>query len=274
MTTRTVLPVFLGIPLLLSSLAGCQPQDGLTADEAAQAKDEMQIGTASQALTSKSVEITTHFTIGGAVEQAADELRQFYQSQWACADVQLSGHTLTVEYGAHGVCPFNSYQQITGTHTVTITKNDASEVIVDHQWTNLSNGVVEVSGTAHVTWNKTDPSRRVQHDLTWTRIADGRTGEGTGDIVQKPLANGGIAEGFTEDGSRSWTGRRGHWDLAIDQLELHWEDPLPRAGSLTLETPFDKTVSMSFALVRTGTIRVTLVGPRGGTFSFNVTTSG
>jgi len=266
----TIRKSFSLVPVLVCSLAGCQPQQGLTAEEASQAKEEMQIGTESQALTSKSVEITTHFTIGGAVEQAADELRQFYQSQWACADVQLSGHTLTVQYGAHGDCPFNSYEKITGTHTVTITKNDQAQVIVDHQWTNLSNGVVEVSGTAEVTWSQADPSRRVQHDLTWTRLSDHRTGVGKGDIVQRPLAAG-IAEGFSEDGSRSWDGKSGHWNLSIDALEVHWEDPLPRAGTLTLDTPFDKTVSVSFEPVSAGKIRVTLVGPRGGTFSYTVT---
>src|SRR4051794_12300298 len=96
------------VPALLASFVGCNRQQGLTSEEANEAKEELQLGTASQALTSKSIEITTNFTIGGAVEKAADELRQFYQSQWACADVQLSGHTLTVEYGAHGICPYNN----------------------------------------------------------------------------------------------------------------------------------------------------------------------
>ena len=52
---------------------------------------------------------------------------------------------------------------------------------------------------------------------------------------------------------------------------MHWSDPVPRSGSLSLATPFNKNVSVSFAPVKAGTIRVTLVGPRGGTFSFTVT---
>ena len=148
----------------------------------------------SQALTSKSVEITTNFTIGGAVEQAASELRQFYASQWACADVQLAGNTLTVEYGAHGVCPYNSTSRFAlkrSRHARgrLITKNEASEVVVDHEWTNLSNGVVEVNGTAEVTWSATDKTRHVTHDLSWTRLADQRTGAAApATYVQKPLA--------------------------------------------------------------------------------------
>jgi hypothetical protein len=246
---------------LAGSVGGCRREEGLTTEEAAQAKEELQIGSTSQALTTQTVEIGTHFTIGGAVEKAAGELRDFIQSQKSCADVQLAGHTLTIVYGAHGDCPFNSHQKITGTHEITVSKNDDSEVVVDHVWTDLSNGDVTVSGTAHVTWNLADPSRHVQHDLKWSRT-DGRTGEGTGDRVQKPL-NGDLAVGFTEDGERTWDGARGHWDLAIAGLQMRWEDPIPQAGTLTLDTPFNKTVSVAFARKDATTIHMTFEGPRG-----------
>jgi hypothetical protein len=255
-------------PGLLLALVGCRPQEGLTAEQAAEAKDEMQTETQTEALTSKPVEISTNFTIGGAAQQAATELQAFIKSQWACAEATISGNTLTVQYGVHGSCAFNSYQSFSGTEQVTITKNDASDVEVDHVWTNLSNGVVEVSGTAHVTWNLADPSRHIQHDLHWTRISDGRTGEGKGDRVQKPL-DGDLTVGFTEQGDRSWTGKSGTWSLAEDGLQMRWEDPVPQAGSVTLDTPFDKTVSVAFARVNTSTIKVTLEGPRGD-FSFDV----
>jgi hypothetical protein len=258
MTTKTLCL----IPVLLMSVAGCRRDEGLTAEEAAQARDELEVGSTSQALTSQTVEIATHFTIGDAVEQAAANLHDFIQSQKACADVQLAGHTLTVVYGAHGSCPFNSHESITGTHEITVSKNENSEVIVDHVWTDLSNGKVQVSGTAHVTWNLADPSRHVQHHLKWTRLADGRTGEGTGDRIQTPL-NGDLAVGFTESGERTWDGKRGHWDLTIDGLEMRWEDPIPQAGVLTLDTPFNKTVSVAFARKDESTIHMTFEGPRG-----------
>ena len=249
------------IPVLLLSLTGCRRDQGLTAEEAAQARDELEVGSTSHALTSQTVEVGTHFTIGGVVEKAATELRDFIQSQKACADVALSGHTLTVVYGAHGDCPFNSHEKITGTDEITVSKNENSEVVVDHVWTDLSNGNVTVSGTAHVTWNLQDPSRHVQHDLKWTR-RDGRTGEGPGDRIQKPL-NGDLTVGFTEDGERTWDGKRGHWDLTIDGLEMRWEDPIPQAGTLTLDTPFNKTVSVAFARKDESTIHMTFEGPRG-----------
>jgi hypothetical protein len=252
------------VPLILLSMSGCRPQEGLTSQEASTASEELKVESQSQALTSSTVELSTNFTIGGAVEQAADELRSFIQSQISCADVTLSGHTLTVEYGARSGCQFHG-QTITGEHEITISKNDADDVVVDHVWTDLSNGKVKVSGTAEVTWSTSDVSRHVVHDLKWTRLSDGREGEGHGDRTQRPLPDsmGGLSTGFTETGTRSWDGKAGHWDLTINKLDMRWIDPLPESGELTLDTPFDKTVSASFTRPNATTIRVTLEGPRG-----------
>jgi hypothetical protein len=258
------------VPVLLLALAGCKRQETLTSAEAQEALEEMQTDTTSQALTSGTVEITTKFTIGDAVEKAAADLRAFIASQLPCADVTLSGHTLTVEYGVNGVCTFNG-NQFTGTHTVSISKNDSDQVLVDHTWDGLSNGKVRVDGTATVTWDVDglkDFTRHVVHDVKWTRLSNGRTGEGTGDRVQKSL-NGDITIGFTEDGQRTWDGKRGHWGLDISDIEVRWSDPVPQAGSLTLDTPFDKTVAASFDRVDDSTIKVTLQGPN-RSFDFNV----
>src|SRR5260221_2668256 len=253
------------IPFLLLSAIGCKAQEGLTSAEAAQASDELSIQSQSQALTSSTVELGTNFTIGGAVEKAASELKTFIQSQLSCADVSLSGHTLTVQYGATGgSCAFRGHT-ITGTKEITISRNDSNDVVVDHVWTDLSNGEVELSGTAEVTWSRSDVSRHIVHDLKWTRLSDGRAGEGKGDRTQRPLpdSEGGLSAGFTETGHRSWDGKAGHWSLEIDHLDMRWVDPLPQTGSLTLETPFHKTVSASFSRPDATTIRVTLEGPRG-----------
>ena len=147
-----------------------------------------------------------------------------------------------------------------------------NEVIVDHVWTKLSNGVVELDGTAHVTWNFDDKTRHVVHDVKWTQLASGRTGEGSGDRTQTPLA-GGISEGIQIDGSRTWTGQRGTWDLGIDGVQVRWSDPVPQAGTYALSTPYDKSVSMSFARVDDDTIKVTVAGPQ-REFSFTVSKAG
>lgn len=258
--------------LPLVALTGClrQPDQGLTGTEAAQAKDELEVASTSQAMVTKTVEITTNFTIGQAVQNAAQQLQSFMQSQWACASTQISGSTLTIQYGVNGNCPYNGHQSITGTQTITITKNDNALVTVNHTWTKLSNGDVELDGTATVTWTLTDPSRHVTHDLTWTHLATGRTGHGTGDRIQRPL-NGDLSIGFTESGERTWDGKLGHWHLLIDHLEMRWQDPLPQAGSLTLDTPWDKTITATFSRVDSNTIHLELSAPK-GSIGFDVST--
>jgi len=253
-------------------LTGCPKQGELTAAEAQESLQQASAASQAENLAAANVDISSNFTIGGARESAAAELKTFVNSQLPCAEVTLSNATLTIQYGAHpGNCQYRGHQ-FAGTSAVTVSKNDMNEVAVDHVWTHLSNGLVELDGTAHVTWSFSDQTRHVVHDVKWTHIASGRTGQGTGDRVQKPLA-GGLAQGIQIDGSRSWTGPRGTWDLAIDGVQMRWSDPVPQAGSYSLSTPFDKTVSMSFSRVDDDTIKVTVAGPKHD-FSFTVSKAG
>lgn len=254
------------IPLVaLVALTGCG--QALTREEANEALEESQLSTQALNLTGSTVEISTNFKIGDAVEAAATELRSFYASQLPCAEVTVTQGSLRVEYGVNGTCLYKG-QRFSGTHQVTISKNDQDEVIVDHVWEDLANAQVEVSGTATVTWNFADPSRHVVHHLDWTRLSDGRTGTGTGDRVQKPLS-GGLFEGISIDGNRTWDGAAGHWDLDIDQAQIRWIDPVPQAGTYTLETPYDKAIALSFERLDSTTIKVTVTGPN-KSFDFTV----
>jgi len=253
-------------------LAGCPNEDALTAAEAQESLQQATAASQAENLASVSVDISTNFTIGDALDQAATELKAFVTSQLPCAEVTLDGPTLTVEYGVNpGNCAYRGHE-FSGTSAITVTKNDRSEVVVDHVWTGLSNGSVRLDGTAHVTWNFADQTRHVVHDVEWTQLASGRTGRGTGDRTQKPLG-GGIVQGIEIDGTRSWTGARGTWDLAIDAVQMRWSDPVPQAGRYSLSTPFDKSVSMSFSRVDDDTIQVTVAGPK-REFSFTVSKAG
>ena len=179
---------------------------------------------------------------------------------------------LSIEYGANsGSCTYNGHTY-SGKHTVQIEKNEDSGVLVKHTWEDLSNSVVTVSGTAEVTWSRQDRSRHVIHELTWTRLSDGRQGTGNGDRLQTAL-DGGILEGIRVDGTRSWKGQSGQWDTAINSVEMRWVDPVPQSGSYTLSTPYDKSMSMAFERVDEDTIRVTVSGTR-RSFSFLVSKAG
>lgn len=259
----------LALPVVLSA---CPKKDELTFAQAQESLQEASASSQAENLAAASVDLSTHFTIGGAAENAAGELKAFLNSQMPCAEVTLENATLTVEYGVNpGNCTYRGHS-FTGSSSVTLTRNATNEVVVDHVWRGLSNGVIQLDGTAQVTWNFQDTTRHVVHDLKWTHLASGRTGQGTGDRLQRPLA-GGISEGFQIDGSRSWTGQRGTWDLGINGVQVRWADPVPEAGSYSLSTPYDKTVSMSFARVDGDTIRVTVSGPKRD-FSFTVSKAG
>jgi hypothetical protein len=251
---------------LAANVVGCQ--DGLTVAEAREALNEATISSQAGDLTAASIDITTSFTIGQAVTAAANELRTFIQTQLPCADVQLMNATLTITYGAKaGMCFYRGHQ-FSGKTQVTVTKDDMGDVIVDHVWTDFSNGLVKVSGTAHVTWSLPNASRRVKHELTWTRISDNRTGKGSGDRTQTALPEG-IAVGMQVDGSRAWDGPAGHWDLSIQGVQMRWADPVPQAGKYTLVTPKGKSAAMSFSRVDADSIQVVVTSGR-ATFRFTV----
>ncbi len=262
------------IAIVVAALPGCRQEnkEPLTTGEALHALEEASISSQAASVMSGSIEITTDFTIGGAVEQAAEEIRDYVTSQLPCAEITLTGNTLTVEYGVNaGNCTFRGHT-FSGSHAITVARNDMGEVVVDHVWEELSNGVVSVTGDATVTWSFEDKTRHVEHELTWTRLSDGRQGVGRGDRTQRPL-DGGLTEGFEVDGERSWEGERGTWELDIDGVQMRWIDPVPQSGTYTLVTPNDKTLAMSFDRIDEDSIRVTIENGR-RTFSFNVNRAG
>ena len=129
---------------------------------------------------------------------------------------------------------------------------------------------VTVTGTAMVTWSFDDPSRHVVHELTWTRLSDGRQGTGSGDRTQRPLEEG-LLTGFSVDGSRTWEGESGTWTLDIDGVEMRWVDAVPQRGSYTLTTPAAKMLSLSFERASATAIGVTITnGAR--SYDFEVVT--
>ena len=271
MRTRLALVGVITGALLLAGCPKKESDDPLTLAEAKEAVEESTLSDQAFSVVNGTVEISTNFTIGQAVEVAAEQLRDFIASQLPCAEITLAKATLSVEYGANpGNCTYHGHTY-SGVHTVMVSSADG-DVSVRHTWSDLSNGVVSVSGSADVTWSLQDESRHVKHELTWTRLSDGRQGVGSGDRTQTALA-GGIAEGIRVDGARTWEGKSGRWDTSINDVEMRWVDPVPQSGSYVLATPFDKSLSMGFERVDEDTIKVTLASG-GKSFSFNVNKAG
>lgn len=266
------LTAVLALPVLV--LTGCprDRDDALTLGEATAALEQASDAGQAEGLTAASVDVSTSFTIGKAVDQAAVELETFIGAQLPCADVTLEDATLTVVYGAkRGNCSYRGHT-FAGTHVIAIERNDATQVDVHHEWIGLSNGVVSLDGTADVTWNLADKTRRVRHTSQWKHSKSGRTGQGSGDRVQS-LLPAGLSEGIQVDGERTWEGERGRWELTIDGVQMRWTDPVPQAGSYALTTPFDKSLSMAFHRVDDDTIQVMVSGPR-RSFTFDVSKAG
>ena len=247
-------------------------EDALTLAEASQALEETTLESQAQALTSDTIEISTNFTIGQAARDAAAELREFIETELPCAQLTLENATLTVDYGVEGDSCLYHGKRITGQSRVSVAKNEQEDVVVEHTWTDLSNGIVEVDGHATVTYTLDDPSRHVVHELTIVRLRDGWKLESEGDRTQRPL-EGGIIEGFQVDGTRAWSSRRGDWSLAIDDVEMRWVDPVPQAGTYKLVTPENKELKLAFERKDEDTITVTLAGPK-REFVFDVSQTG
>jgi hypothetical protein len=244
-------------------------QEALTRDEAVAALEESSLDAQAGALTLAPIEVGTNFTIGSAVEQAASELRAFAAAEIPCARIGVEAGTVTTVWGSSGECTYRG-ASYSGTSQMIVRRADATTLEVDHTFTDLSNGKVKVSGTAHVTWSGAEHSRHVVHELTWTRLSDGRTGHGTGDRTQTLVDPAvGLAAGVRIDGNRHWSGAGGEWDLAITGVQARPSDPVPEAGAYQLTTPGNKSISLSFARRTDDVIRVTLSGPK-REFSFDV----
>lgn len=271
-TLVTFFTVLVATTLLLPS---CRKRDddeeeALTWAQAQQALDESSLASQAGTLVGSTIEIATDFTIGDAVEAAAAEIRAFIESQLPCASIELTGATLTVEYGVNpGNCTYKG-QTYSGTHTITVARNDDGDVLVEHEWIEMENQKLRVNGWANVTWSLAGGSRQVEHELTWERLSDGKTGTGSGNRTQTVL-EGGIFEGIAVDGARSWHGDAGTWDLAINDVEMRWVDACPQSGTYSLMTPWNKDLTLTFERKDSDTIVVT-VSSGSESFDFDVTT--
>jgi len=260
--------------LTLLMTAGCFG-DGMTVLEALDALEQSHSSARGEQATSGVIEISTDFTIGAALEAAAQTIADFWASQVDCAEVTLEGNTLTVDYGGlEDDCVFQGHTYA-GVNTVTVVSTAEGDLEVLHTWGGFSNGDVQVDGGATVTWSGADRTRRVVTEHTWTGVHDGAAVDVWGDHVQGELEAGVPVweSGFTLEGERTWTSE-GDWAMDMTALELRMIDPAPQAGEIAVTNPGGKVLMVTYERVDEDTIQATLSGLRGGDRAYHITALG
>jgi hypothetical protein len=260
-------------PLALSFLLfACQEQpQSVSEGDAEVALAQSALSTQADTLVSDTVELSTNFTIGQGLESAAEQLKDYLQTQLPCASIARERSTLAIAYGAKaGNCSFHGHS-VTGEHTIQVMRNADNEVSVHHEWDELSDGHLSISGNADVTWSRTAKSRHVLHELTYRVLNgrdQGRTGTGRGDRTQTAIEGG-----VRIAGERSWDGDQGHFLLDIDGVEMRFVDPVPQTGTYSLTTPSGAALTLVFSRRDADSIRVEVLGAQRA-FSFVVKSSG
>ncbi len=252
----------LGLATAIALGTACQAPE-MTNAEVLDALAEVSASARGEQATNEPIEISTDFTIGAALEAAADELALFWESQEPCTDVTITGPQITVDYG--GLDDSCTYRGNTfgGIAIIDIASTDPGSLQVDHTWDGITNGDVTVDGGATVTWTDANTFREVTTDHTWTDVDDGTTVDVQGQHTMGWIDDSNkIFGGITMDGTRDWQSDSGDWHVDLIGLELRLQDPVAQAGTIQLENPAGKTLDMVHERIDDDTIRVTLDGAR------------
>jgi len=261
---RRVLPL-----LVLVSSTACVPTE-MGVLEALSALGEVGRSGRGVQATEDVITVSTDFTIGQALEDAAAAVADFWESQVDCTTVTVDGAQATIDYGPlDDACVFRG-RTYAGVTTITVGSTAPGQLEVVHDWDAFTNGEITLTGRATVTWDGTDATRRVQTMHSWTD--DEGTIDVVGDHVSAPLEEGVAVRdsGFSLQGTRDWTTERGDWSLSMDGLELRLADPAPQTGTVALVAPNDKTLGIEYARVDEDTIEAVLTGVRGGVRVYHI----
>lgn len=254
------------------SSACLEKEEALTKEEAQEAVTSAELSSSAQALTLDVIEVSTKFTIGGAVKNAARELRDALASQVPCSTLSIDGPTVTIDFGTlEDQCQFNGHTYA-GIAKISVMRTEMKELEVFHEWQGLSNGKISLDGWARVTWSGTERTRHVEHEIDWTSTERQGVLHAEGDRTQRLIDESlGLRGGIVIDGTRDWSledGRDFHAD--IEGVEVRGQDPVPQAGSYTVTNPKGKTLTLEFERISDTKIRVTATGPRGRSFKIDV----
>ena len=247
---------------LLLVISACE-RDYMTHGEALEALDQTAASARGEQATNETNEISTDFTIGAALQAAAEQFAAFWDSQQDCTTTTIEGATVTVDFGdLNDDCDFQGHHY-GGIAQITVDSTAPGELQVTHEWFGLDNGDVRVDGGAVVDWSGADQTRHVHTEHTWTDVADGTTVEVVGDHVQGWIdENLRIWGGITMEGTRDWNTDAGDWHIDMTDLEIRLQDPVAQAGIISLTNPEGRALSLIHERIDDRTIRITLEGTR------------
>ncbi|MEZ4239524.1 MAG: hypothetical protein R3F59_25875 [Myxococcota bacterium] len=258
----------------LCGMSGCELGE-MGVLEALDALDQVARSGRGEQATAEPIEISTDFTVGAALQDAAEAVADFWASQAPCTDVTLDGARVTLDYGTlDDDCRWNGHT-FAGVNTIEVSSTTPGELAVEHVWDGFTNGDVTVDGDALVTWSGSDLTRRVETAHRFTD-GDGDVVDVTGDHVIGRIDDDVPVwrSGFTLDGTRDWTTDRGEWSLDMDGLEQMLLDPAPQAGVAVVTAPSGKTLTITYGRVDDDTVSATLSGVRGGPREYHISRLG
>lgn len=250
--------------LCLALATACTlPEDELSWEEAGLALDETVESGRGEAFVAEPIELGTSFTIGAALEEAAEELRAWLESQLPCAELSLEGHTVIMDLGGlDDLCTYRG-SSYGGMIKLTVEATEADELRVRHEWVGLTDGALSLDGEADVNWTQADTlTRHVVHQMAWVD-EEGRSIDATGDREQWLLdPELGIEGGLGIRGVRDWVSETGSWHLDIEDVLLELDDPVPYDGTYIVTNPDGKQLVMHFERLDEDTIEVSIEGGR------------
>lgn len=266
MSTKILAPLALASTLL--PLVACEPAAASRTEmrEALVEVAELGDGLGAQ---DDVIELTTSFTLGQGVQAAAEEIRDFVQSQVPCSTVTVEPGRVSIDFG--GLEDSCVYRGRTYAGVVTVAIELPGEgARVTHTYEGFTGGRVTMDGTAVVDWD--DAVRHVVTDMSFA------TEDRTIDLQSDRTQSFGRCEGVDAvcvavEGERHWQSPRGEWDMTIEGVEARSIDPVPEAGTYTVVNPEGREIAMSFSRVDEDTIQVDIEGGR-RPVTFQVTAAG
>lgn len=163
-------------------------------------------------------------------EETALAIKTAIETELPCASVAVSGTKVTMDYGANGPCALHGIT-LQGTHSMTLRTEefgpDNGALVIDHAWTNVSDGHASISGTGWMLRSSTQQFRTVRFSLDPKTNNTNLTG---GQWVFSTMTDPQV---LALNGSADW-GDKGGATCNTNNAEIRWGDPAPQVGTYVL----------------------------------------